>query len=57
MEKQKITWGGRLLALIIGLIFFLGVSEIALRLIFPSWDEFGTRFVKEIFEPGSFFNY
>ena len=52
MVEEKITLGGRLLALIIGIILFLGVSELALRFVFPSWDEFGTRFVKEIFEPG-----
>jgi hypothetical protein len=50
--REEITLGGRLLALIIGMVLFLGVSEIALRLTFPSWDEFGTRFFKVVSEPG-----
>ncbi len=52
MPEEKITLGGRLLAVIIGVIFFFGVSEVALRFIFPSWNEFGHRFYKVVSEPG-----
>jgi hypothetical protein len=49
-DKKKL--GGNLLALSMGLILFFGLSEVALRFIFPNWDEFGTRFFEVVFEPG-----
>jgi hypothetical protein len=52
MPEVKINLGGRLVALIIGIILFIGVSEVALRFIFPSWNEFGQRFLKSVSVPG-----
>ena len=51
-KKSKNNLVGKLLALSIGIILFCGLSEIALRFIFPNWNEFGTRFVKVVSEPG-----
>jgi len=36
----KVTWKGGLVALLIGLIFLAGVSEIVVRIVYPSWSEF-----------------
>jgi len=52
MVEEKITLGGRLLALIIGVILFFVVSEISLRFVFPTWNEFGHRFYNLVSEPG-----
>ena len=40
MDEVSVSWKGRLIALAIGLFLLLGISEIAVRIIFPQWSEF-----------------
>ena len=36
----RITWKGRLVALLIGAVFLAGASELIARIVYPSWSEF-----------------
>jgi len=38
--EMKITWKGQLAALLIGLVALVVVSELVLRIIYPTWHEF-----------------
>lgn len=52
-REIKITWKGRLVALLLGLVFLVGVSEIATRVVYPKWDEFfAGRFLTVEHVPG-----
>jgi len=39
-SETKVTWKGGLIALLIGLVFLAGVSEIVVRIVYPTWSEF-----------------
>lgn len=52
MQEPQITLGGRLLALGVGFLIFLGMAEVALRIVNPHWDEFySARFIQAVNDP------
>lgn len=49
----RITWKGRLVALLIGAVFLAGASELVVRIVYPSWSEFfAGRFLTVEHVPG-----
>lgn len=49
----KVTWKGALAALLLGLVFLAGVSELVLRIVYPTWNEFyAGRFLTVEHVPG-----
>lgn len=49
----RITWKGRLIALLIGAVFLIGASEIVVRIVYPAWSEFfAGRFLTVEHVPG-----
>ncbi|MBO6518885.1 MAG: hypothetical protein JJ900_12670 [Rhodospirillales bacterium] len=49
----KVTWKGALFAVLIGLVFLTGVSEIVVRVVYPTWNEFyAGRFLTVEHVPG-----
>jgi lysophospholipase L1-like esterase len=52
-ENQKLTWKGRLIATVFGLLLLAIVSEGILRIVMPNWQDFySTRFMKRVMVPG-----
>lgn len=49
----RITWKGRLIALLIGAVFLVGASEVVVRIVYPTWSEFfAGRFLTVEHVPG-----
>lgn len=49
----KVTWKGGLVALLLGLVFLAGISEIVVRIVYPTWSEFfAGRFLTIDYVPG-----
>lgn len=36
----RVTWKGGLIALLLGFVFLVGISEIVVRIVYPAWSEF-----------------
>lgn len=52
-EPAPITWRGRLIAVLIGLVFLAVVSEVLLRILMPNWREYHAgRFMTSVPVPG-----
>lgn len=39
-QDVPVTWKGRLVALVLGLVFLFGISEAVVRVVYPTWGEF-----------------
>ena len=39
-KDVRITWKGGLIALLLGLVFLIGISEAVVRVVYPTWNEF-----------------
>ncbi|MEQ8319648.1 MAG: GDSL-type esterase/lipase family protein [Rhodospirillales bacterium] len=39
-SEPKISWIGGLVALLLGFVFLVGISELVVRVVYPSWNEF-----------------